>query len=1655
MKKPPLKILILEDDNTDAEIIQHLLKKNNSSYVYHLVMTKDAYLQALDEFKPDVILSDNALPQFSATEALALLKQHPLLHIPFILVTGTVSEEFAAGIIKAGADDYLLKDRLTRLPVAIAAAVKQKQTEKEKEEAIEKLKESETKYRTIMESVSDAFVAVDKNGNYTYVNQKAANTLNLKPEQMAGKNIWVLFPDAVGLPFYDAFYKVLKEQQYILVENYFPLHDVWLENHIYPSPDGLAIFFNDITARKKAEEMLKASEEKYRLLIERMSDGFIALDKDWRYTYVNYRYGELELRNPQSLIGKNIWEEFPGTAGTVGYEIYHKAMVEQKYMCGIDYYKLLDIWVENHIYPAPEGGIFVFLRDITAGKKAEQKIIKANRLYFFISQINQMIVRTTDAATLFKEVCRIAVELGEFKMAWIGMIDEQDQKVIPVMYAGEERGYLSSVKTITMADIAEGRGPVGSALREGKYIICNDIENDPQMPFWKDAALERGYLSSMSLPIKKFGKVIGSFSVYAAEKDFFDDVEITLLEEAAGDVSFALEVFEKEKQRKEAEETIHLSEEKYIALVNSVDGIVWEADAETFNFNFVSKQAERLLGYPTEQWINEPAFWSNHIYSEDRDWVVEFCVNSTNAKESHEFEYRMVAKNGTIVWLRNIVSVIVENNIPVMLRGIMIDITERKKAEDAVLQSEKRYQTLAEVSPVGIFHTDETGDTTYVNPRWCSIAGLSFEEALGNGWLKAVHPDDKETVMKGWRDATKTGQFSISEHRFVHADGTIAWVIGQAIPERDANNKVVGYVGTTTDITERKKIEESITKSNERFELIASATKDGLWDWNLETGKLWGNEIHQQFYGLTLADRVPNFEEWKKRIHPEDREQILTALENAKASGSKVYVDGYRFYTENGGWINVYGRTLIERNKEGKAIRLIGSMTDITELKKAEEEIKSSEEKRRFIMNAALDAIICMDTKGLITFWNPQAEEIFGWHEAEVMGKRLSEIIIPGEFREMHNNGIENYLNTGEAPVLNKLLELRAINRQKKEFAVELTILPIKQGNEEFFCSFIRDITERKKAEEAIKESEEKYRTLVEQASDGIFIADNTGKFIIVNSSGCKMTGYTIEELKELTIYDLAETKDLAANPFNFEEMHRPQGVSSQRKLLCKNGTVVDVEINAKFLSDKRFIAFVRDISERKKAEEAIKESEEKYRTLVEQASDAIFISDTDGRFVTVNPSACKLSQYTEKELLQMTIFDFFIEEDIEKTPIQFDALKQGKTITSERVMKRKDGGVNHLEITAKILNDGKLLSFVRDISERKKAQEEIIKEKNLSDSIINSLPGIFYLFNKQGKFLRWNTNFEKVSRYSAAEIKEMHPIEFFDDDEKNLLAEKINNVFSFGEDEVMADFFTKTKEKLPYYFTGIAIDYEGERCLLGVGIDFSERAMAQEEIRKTTEKLRELTAHLLSVREEERKRIGREIHDELGQQLTAIKMDVSWIDKKMPEESDLIKNKLRNIITLLDGSNQSIRRILSELRPGILDDYGLIEALEWLNTQFTSTTGITVKFKTSERELKLPEPLGTCIFRVYQEAFTNIARHAGAGKVVSSLTVAKGYITVIIEDDGKGFEAAAAQSKKSFGILGMKERVYAQSGTFEQHSTLGKGSKVIIQLPYSNNKNI
>ncbi len=256
---------MLEDNSADAEIVVRLLRKENLHFETSLAMNKEAYMLALDKFEPDLILADNSLPQFSATEALRIARERLLL-CPFIMVTGTVSEEFAASIIKLGADDYILKDRLNRLPAAIDAALKQRQSEKERLEAQQKLVESEERYRMLIERVSEAFIAIDKNWRFTYVNKKAGEMMGRDPESLIGKNVWEEFPDTHVPPMYKNFRVAMAGQRYTSNIDYDELLGIWRENHIYPSPDGISVFVRDITDKKKAEQELEETNMQLRNL---------------------------------------------------------------------------------------------------------------------------------------------------------------------------------------------------------------------------------------------------------------------------------------------------------------------------------------------------------------------------------------------------------------------------------------------------------------------------------------------------------------------------------------------------------------------------------------------------------------------------------------------------------------------------------------------------------------------------------------------------------------------------------------------------------------------------------------------------------------------------------------------------------------------------------------------------------------------------------------------------------------------------------------------------------------------------------------------------------------------------------------------------------------------------------------------------------------------------------------------------------------------------------------------------------------------------------------------------------------------------------------------------------------------------------------------
>jgi PAS domain S-box-containing protein len=235
----------------------------------------------------------------------------------------------------------------------------------------ESFKNNDT-YRSLIDNISEGVLALDPEWQIVYANQRAEKLLNRDHGTLSEKNLWKEFPESVDSRFYHAYHEAIQSQTKMVVEDYSKTLGKWTRATVYPFPKGLIIYFQDVTSEKK-KERAEESKANYRLFLDRITDGFIVLDKDFRYIYVNHRIGELTHRDPQSLIGKNVWEEFPDAVNSLTYKAFQTAFKEQRFISNIDYFEPLNLWQENYIYPSPEG-LSIFIKDISDRKKLEKEL---------------------------------------------------------------------------------------------------------------------------------------------------------------------------------------------------------------------------------------------------------------------------------------------------------------------------------------------------------------------------------------------------------------------------------------------------------------------------------------------------------------------------------------------------------------------------------------------------------------------------------------------------------------------------------------------------------------------------------------------------------------------------------------------------------------------------------------------------------------------------------------------------------------------------------------------------------------------------------------------------------------------------------------------------------------------------------------------------------------------------------------------------------------------------------------------------------------------------------------------------------------------------------------------------------------------------------
>lgn len=871
--------------------------------------------------------------------------------------------------------------------------------------------------------------------------------------------------------------------------------------------------------------------------------------------------------------------------------------------------------------------------------------------------------------------------------------------------------------------------------------------------------------------------------------------------------------------------------------------------------------ANELLGksidqlFPAERMRNRAADIMSRLVA-GRSWSGEFTVQRRDGTTFPAFitDTPIYDDDGTIVGIV----------------GISYSIADRNRAEKDLHDSERRFGALIDQATVGVAHADLEGRFIQVNEKYCRITGYSEQELLGMRMQDLTHPDDLTHNLELLNKLSTAGTSYELEKRYRRKNGSIIWVQIGAAALRNREGKVESAVAVVLDITERKRSERLFQAQKQSLEMVVK-----------------GTPLPEVLTHLALV------------VEEQSEGQAVAAV---------LLMDG-----------------------DGR-LRNGASPSLPEEYAKAVDGLLPDPDLGTCCAAAALRTTVVTPDIGTDPRWRTLKDLPLGLG----LQAAWSVPILSHEGRVLGTFG--TYFRERRTP--------DSTERQAVEILARTAALAI----------------ERKLAEQLLVKSEEQLRAIFEASRDGILV-ELDERIVYVNHSYASLLGYQqpqdlIGENVSLVMSAEDVTRMLEYGRGRLAGKLVPTAYDFKGKR--KDGVLLDLEasVSTHTVDNKTYITTaVRDITDRKLAQEALRKSESKYRMLMEEASDGIHTYGPDGNIIDTNLQLCNMLGYTREELLQLNVKNLIPPEEIISAPIQFDELKAGKTLLTERRLLRKDGKLVPVEISGRMIEEGVLQSIIRDITERKRTEE--------------------------------------ATQLAHEELE------------------------------------TRVKERTAEIAQA------------------NEMLMSEMKERQRAEQGRqELLRRLVLAQEEERRNLSRELHDQMGQQLTAIMMGLKTLNAasyKRPASLILLKQ----VQDLTDELGRELHSLALALRPPALEDLGLSNALYNYVEEWAERSRVHVDFHSSGLERRsLPLAYETTIYRIVLEALTNVVKHAQADQVSLILERTDERVVTIIEDNGIGFDIEPAIKEGKLGLLGMRERAALLGGTVAIESTPGSGTSVFVRIP-------
>jgi PAS domain S-box-containing protein/putative nucleotidyltransferase with HDIG domain len=659
-----------------------------------------------------------------------------------------------------------------------------------------------------------------------------------------------------------------------------------------------------------------------------------------------------------------------------------------------------------------------------------------------------------------------------------------------------------------------------------------------------------------------------------------------------------------ESQREAALEALRKSEERLRNIAKNMPGIIYQfyaKDSGEYGISYASERLKEYLGITANIEDMFPLFLS-HVHEEDKDRFLSSIQKAVETSAIWNFEGRVsFITSGKMIWFQ-CKATPMRHNDQLVFDGILLDITDRKIAEEALKESEVKYRTILEDIQEGYFEVDFAGNFTFFSDSLCRFLGYSKEELMGMNNRQYTDKEQSKKLFQAFNKVYNTGKPTEGfDWQIIKKDGTKKYVDASIALQKDSSGRPTGFRGIARDIDERKRMERLIEDNEARLRTLVQTIPDLIWLKDIDGVYLACNRMFERFFGAKEADIIgkTDYDFINKDLADFFRENDRKAMAAGKPSSNEEWItfadDGHRAL------LDTIKTPMF--NVEGKLIGVLGIARDITERQKAEEELKKVQLFNTAILDSIPGILYLYDETGHLVQWNKQNEKVTGYSSEELKGMYVLDWF-GGLEPDTSNitNSMVDVMKNGYA-----MTEARIIIKSGNAIPMILTGVQLVIDGKDYLLGIGIDITDRKKAEEALKNSEEKYRNIFENAVEGIYQATLEGRFITVNAAFARMAGYDspeelIESIKDIGTQLYVHPEDRK----RFIEIREAKGFIDgfEVEFYKKDGSKFWVVINSRTVKDEQgkvlyIEGLIEDISIRKHAEEQLHQTLDRLRKAV------------------------------------------------------------------------------------------------------------------------------------------------------------------------------------------------------------------------------------------------------------------------------------------------------------------------------------------------------------------------------------------------------------------------------------------------------------------------